>query len=56
MATMRAHAQELDDEVIWQHVELYVNDHTADLGAIGRRCLAELGRRSGSGVALELLG
>jgi 1,4-dihydroxy-6-naphthoate synthase len=56
LKTMRAHAQELDDEVIWQHVELYVNEHTTDLGDLGRRCLAELGRRSGAGGELALLG
>ena len=47
LACMRAHAQELDDEVLWQHVELYVNDHTAELGETGRRCLEELALRAG---------
>lgn len=47
LPTMRRYAQELSDEVIWRHVELYVNDHTADLGAVGRGCLEELARRAG---------
>ena len=48
MDTMRAHAQELSDEVIWRHVELYVNDHTTGLGVPGRQCLDELARRAGA--------
>jgi 1,4-dihydroxy-6-naphthoate synthase len=48
LPTMRRHAQELSDEVIWQHVELYVNDHTSDLGVVGQACLEELARRAGS--------
>lgn len=47
MSTMRRHAQELDDDVIAKHVELYVNEHTTDLGELGRECLAELARRAG---------
>ena len=39
LPTMQEHAQELSDEVIWRHVELYVNDHTRDLGSVGRGCL-----------------
>jgi 1,4-dihydroxy-6-naphthoate synthase len=31
LPTMRRYAQELSDDVIWRHVELYVNDHTANL-------------------------
>lgn len=56
LPTMRAHAQELDDDVIARHVELYVNDHTTDLGDVGRRCLDELARRSGSAGRLEIQG
>ena len=42
LRTMRAHAQELDDDVIWRHVELYVNSWTLDLGAEGLRALSVL--------------
>jgi 1,4-dihydroxy-6-naphthoate synthase len=36
---MRAHAQEQDDAVLWKHVELYVNEWTVDLGALGTRAI-----------------
>jgi 1,4-dihydroxy-6-naphthoate synthase len=45
LATMRRHAQELSDAVLWQHVELYVNARTEDLGDVGARALDELARR-----------
>lgn len=56
LPVMREHAQELDDDVIWKHVELYVNDHTADLGSTGRRALDELARRVGATTPLQILG
>ena len=56
LPTMRAHAQELSDEVIWKHVDLYVNDLTADLGDTGRRALGELSARTGRGRAPTILG
>jgi 1,4-dihydroxy-6-naphthoate synthase len=46
LETMRAHAQELADDVLWQHVELYVNRHTTDLGAPGLRALEALAERA----------
>ena len=46
LPTMRASAQELDDSVLMKHVELYVNDWTVDLGAVGRQASRELCRRS----------
>ncbi len=48
LPVMRRHAQELSDPVIWQHVELYVNARTVDLGEAGRACLDELARRAGA--------
>src|SRR5262249_37363026 len=36
---IRAHAQELSDEVMYQHIDLYVNDYSIDLGAEGRRAV-----------------
>jgi len=56
LPTMRRWAQELDDDVIRRHVELYVNDATTDLGEPGSRCLAELARRGGAGRAPLILG
>lgn len=42
LPTMRRHAQEMDDRVLMQHVELYVNQWTLDLGQTGRDALAKL--------------
>jgi 1,4-dihydroxy-6-naphthoate synthase len=44
LTTIRRHAQELDEDVIWPYVELYVNDHTVDLGEDGARALDVLER------------
>jgi 1,4-dihydroxy-6-naphthoate synthase len=44
VVTMRRHARELDDDVLWAHVALYVNEWTRDLGAEGARALGELAR------------
>lgn len=46
MASMRPHAQEMDDEVIQAHVDLYVNGWTRRLGPQGERAIAELARRA----------
>ena len=42
LPTIRRHAQEMDEDVIWPYVELYVTDHTVDLGDDGERALATL--------------
>jgi len=44
--SMRAHAQEFADRVLYQHVDLYVNRWTLDLGAEGARALDALARRA----------
>lgn len=59
LPTMREYAQEFDDRVLEQHVELYVNDWTVDLGETGRRALDELSARAaaaglGDGARLEV--
>ncbi|NBV44708.1 MAG: hypothetical protein EBR86_03485 [Planctomycetia bacterium] len=59
LPTMRAHAQEHDDAVLFQHVDLYVNQWTLDLGPVGRRALDELSARAatvgvGSGGRLDV--
>ncbi len=46
LPTMRHYAQEFDDAVLMQHVELYVNEWTLELGDVGARALAELSRRT----------
>ena len=42
LLSMRAHAQELDDDVLKEHVRLYVNHHTTDLGPVGADALRAL--------------
>lgn len=46
LPTMRKYAQEFDDRVLLQHVDLYVNAWTLDLGVEGRRALDELSARA----------
>ncbi len=49
-AFVRAHAQEMADDVCARHIALYVNDFSEDLGATGRRAIDELlarGRAAG---------
>lgn len=41
-AYTRAHAQELSDEVCAQHIALYVNEHSLDIGDEGMRAIARL--------------
>ena len=36
---VRAHAQEMSEQVMYQHIDLYVNDYSVDLGAEGRRAV-----------------
>ncbi|MEQ9409958.1 MAG: 1,4-dihydroxy-6-naphthoate synthase [Fuerstiella sp.] len=46
LPTMRQYAQEFNDDVLQQHVDLYVNDWTVELGDVGRKALAELSSRA----------
>ena len=39
---MRAHAQEMSEEVMYKHIDLYVNDFSIDLGGEGRRAVEML--------------
>lgn len=36
---IREHAQAMDEEVMYKHIELYVNKYTIDLGAEGRKAI-----------------
>ncbi len=38
-AYVRQHAQAMDEEVMRQHIDLYVNDYTLDLGVEGRKAV-----------------
>jgi len=46
LPTMRHYAQELNDEVLMQHVELYVNQWTLDLGEVGATALQQLSQQA----------
>jgi 1,4-dihydroxy-6-naphthoate synthase len=49
---VRAHAQEMDEEVMYAHIDLYVNDFTRNLGEEGRAAVQfMLQKASGLGVA-----
>jgi 1,4-dihydroxy-6-naphthoate synthase len=39
---VRAHAQEMSEDVMYRHIDLYVNEFSVDLGAEGRHAVAEL--------------
>jgi 1,4-dihydroxy-6-naphthoate synthase len=43
---VREHAQELSDEVMYRHIDLYVNHYSIDLGAEGRRAVELLFERA----------
>jgi 1,4-dihydroxy-6-naphthoate synthase len=45
-AFIKSHAQELDDQVISEHISLYVNDFTLSLGETGRRAVQILEERA----------
>lgn len=39
---VRAHAQEMDESVMYKHIDLYVNEYSVDLGDEGRRAVTTL--------------
>jgi 1,4-dihydroxy-6-naphthoate synthase len=45
-AFVRAHAQEMSEDVMRHHIELYVNEHSIDLGVEGRRAVELLFQRA----------
>jgi 1,4-dihydroxy-6-naphthoate synthase len=48
---VRAHAQEMSEEVIYKHIDLYVNEFSIDLGMEGRRAVTTLfDRAAASGI------
>lgn len=42
LSYMRQHSQEMDDNVMRQHVELYVNNYSIDLGLTGRDAITQM--------------
>lgn len=51
---VRAHAQEMSEAVCAQHIALYVNGYTLDLGEDGRRAVERLVAAGGGEGAMEL--
>ena len=48
---VRAHAQEMSEEVMYKHIDLYVNEYSIDLGPEGRRAVTTLfDRAAASGI------
>jgi 1,4-dihydroxy-6-naphthoate synthase len=43
---VRANAQEMSEDVMYQHIDLYVNDYSVDLGGEGRRAVEVLFERA----------
>jgi 1,4-dihydroxy-6-naphthoate synthase len=43
---VREHAQEMSEDVMYRHIDLYVNDYSVDLGAEGRRAVELLFTRA----------
>jgi 1,4-dihydroxy-6-naphthoate synthase len=39
---VRAHAQEMSEEVMYKHIDLYVNHYSVDLGPDGRQAVTVL--------------
>lgn len=54
--SMAKHAQELDRAVLFQHVDLYVNEWTRDLGPVGRAAIEALQSRAGESLPGTPLG
>jgi 1,4-dihydroxy-6-naphthoate synthase len=42
MSYIKEHSQELSDDVINQHINLYVNDFSIDVGPEGEKAVIEL--------------
>jgi 1,4-dihydroxy-6-naphthoate synthase len=44
---VRAHAQEMSEDVMYRHIDLYVNEYSVDLGTEGRRAVELLFAKAG---------
>lgn len=53
LVSMRRYAQEFDDQVLIQHVDLYVNEWTLDLGSVGAQALTEFSRSANKAQVTE---
>ena len=39
---IRSHAQEMNEDVMYRHIELYVNKYSVDLGELGKKAVIQL--------------
>lgn len=54
---VRAHAQEMSEDVMYRHIDLYVNEYSVDLGPEGRRAVEVLfDRAAAAGVMPRIKG
>ena len=44
---IRCHAQEMDEQVMYEHIKLYVNDFSVDLGVEGQKAIETLFEKAG---------
>ncbi len=50
---VRAHAQEMSEDVMYKHIDLYVNQYSVDLGQAGRRAVEVLFERATASGVIE---
>ena len=53
---VRAHAQEMSEEVMYRHIDLYVNEYSVDLGRDGRRAVQLLFEKAAATGVIPLPG
>lgn len=52
---IKKHAQEMDEELMYKHIELYVNNYTIDLGIEGKKAIKALYEKASSlGIIPEM--
>jgi 1,4-dihydroxy-6-naphthoate synthase len=52
---VRDHAQEMSEDVMYRHIDLYVNEYSIDLGAEGRRAVETLFERARAAAVIPAL-
>lgn len=52
IAYIKNHAQEMEESVMYKHIELYVNSYSSDLGTLGRAAISKMFERA---TALDLI-
>lgn len=51
---VKAHAQEMSEEVMRKHIDLYVNDYSLDLGTDGRKAVKTLLQTAGGSLPADI--